>query len=287
MFRTPKFAILAATGALSFLVACEGEPPKVPTTPAAAEPPATEPAPAAPGGATPPAGPAPTGSGATPPAASATSACCGAAASPPPGTTGSPAAPAAPPGTAAAVPVGAPATPAAPAALVNVVGTVTTTPAKSAGSAVVYLEDAATVPDRGMSAHIDNRQMSFIPFVTVVAVGAKVVFANNDPFPHNVFSPDNERFDLGSFAQNTSHVHVFKKPGAYSLLCNLHPNMLGYVVVAPSSYFARADAKGHFTIKDVPAGTYKITAWAPRLQTASQAITVAGAEATASFELHR
>jgi len=151
----------------------------------------------------------------------------------------------------------------------------------------VYLEDAGIVPKRGSIAGIDNHGMSFNPYVTVVTTGGRVVFSNSDPFPHNVFSPDNERFNLGTVQMKGSTAHTFKTAGVYSLLCNLHPNMLGYVVVSPSSYFAKANAKGQFIIKDVPPGTYKITAWAPRLATLTQSIAVKDADVTADFALHR
>jgi plastocyanin len=172
----------------------------------------------------------------------------------------------------------------------DIVGTVATKPAWSAAQAVVYLEEApkdeASPPPRTIT--VDNRQMAFIPFVAVSSVGAKVVFANSDPFPHNVFSPDNEKFNLGNLAQNGgAHSRTFSSPGAYSLLCNLHPGMLGYLLVVPTTYFARTDAKGHFVLKHLPPGTYRVTAWAPRVAPQTQAVTVGDADATAAFELHR
>ena len=73
---------------------------------------------------------------------------------------------------------------------------------------------------------------------------------------------------------------------AYTLLCNLHPNMKGYLLVIPSSSYAKADAKSAYTLKDVPAGTYKITAWAPGVKPTTQSVTVAG-DVTSNFELKR
>jgi plastocyanin len=171
----------------------------------------------------------------------------------------------------------------------NIVGTVTTKPSSSIGQAVVYLEDGPTedAPSHLQSVTIDNKQMNFIPFVSVVAVGGKALFVNEDPFPHNVFSPDNEKFNMGNIPQNGAHVRVFKNPGAYSLLCNLHPGMLGYLLVTPSTWFARTDAKGAFLMKHVPAGTYKATAWAPRQSPITQSVTVSDGDATIHFELHR
>jgi len=182
---------------------------------------------------------------------------------------------------------GAAAPVAAAPTLGDIVGDVVTTPPYLKGASVVYLEDAPKDPSRGMTAHIENRQMAFAPLVQVVTAGGSVSFFNSDPFPHNVFSPDHERFDLGLVQPGHSITHKFTNAGEYTLLCNLHPNMIGYLVVSPSSYFARTDARGHFKIKDVPFGTYKITAWAPRLATVTQSVTLKGAEAATNFELHR
>jgi plastocyanin len=171
----------------------------------------------------------------------------------------------------------------------NIAGTVTTKPAAMQGLAVVYLEDGPKddVPSHLQTATIDNRQMNFIPFVSVVAVGGKVVFTNEDPFPHNVFSPDGEKFNMGNIPQNGAHQRVFHSPGAYSLLCNLHPGMIGYLLVTPSTWAVKTDAKGKFLMKHVPAGTYKVTAWAPRQSPVTQSVTVTDVDATVTFDLHR
>lgn len=181
----------------------------------------------------------------------------------------------------ATAPVAAP-----PAAAPSISGTLTMA-GKPLPFGVVYLEDAPIDPNAKMTARIDNRQMAFVPFVTVIPAGGKVTFANSDPFPHNVFSPDADKFNMGTISHNQMVVHSFPKPGEYSLLCNLHPGMLGYVVVAPSSYFSKTDAKGHYAIKGVPAGTYKITAWSPRVPTETKTVDVKGGDTTLDFELHR
>ncbi len=169
----------------------------------------------------------------------------------------------------------------------EIVGKITATPAYLQSVAAVWLEDAPKEPGRGMTARIDNHQMLFTPMVTVITAGGAVTFNNTDPFPHNVFSPDG-KFNMGTIPQNGSAAPKrFDKPGTFTLLCNLHPNMVAYLVVSPSSYYAKTDANGRFRIKDVPPGTYKITAWAPRLATVTESVTLSGAQATADFELHR
>jgi plastocyanin len=273
MKRLLLLSVLTAAPFLAPLVACEGEPPinapentlgapsAVAAMTASANP-QESPPPVMPGCAPPPCAPAPSASIA-PVGASATSA---------------PESPSVAAGAAGALVLRG-----------NIVGSLTTKPVSAIGQAVVYLEDGPVedAPSHLQTVTIDNRQMTFAPFVSVVAAGGKVVFANLDPFPHNVFSPDGEKFNMGNIPQNGAHVRVFKEPGAYSLLCNLHPGMLGYLLVTPSTWFAKSDAKGNFVMKHVPAGTYKVTAWAPRQSPVTQPVTVAEGDVTIHFDLHR
>jgi hypothetical protein len=63
--------------------------------------------------------------------------------------------------------------------------------------------------------------------------------------------------------------------------------MLGYLLVTPSTWFTRTDPKGNFAMKHVPAGTYKVTAWAPRQTPVTQSVTVGEGDVSIRFELHR
>ena len=173
---------------------------------------------------------------------------------------------------------------AAPGAKGNLTVTINATPANAAKSAVIYLEDAPK--DKEVSGTMDNRQMAFVPHVLVVTAGAKVSFSNSDPFPHNVFSPDHEKWDMGMIPAHGTRVRKFAEPGVYTTLCNVHPNMKAYIVVVPSSYFAKADKNGELVIHDVPAGKHKLVVWAPGVKTEQQDITIGGDKAV-SVELHR
>ncbi len=186
--------------------------------------------------------------------------------------------------TATTAPAGMNAAGAATSAKGTVSGSITSTPAASAKSAVVYLEGAPE--DKPVNGTMDNRQMAFVPHVLVVTAGAKVNFTNSDPFPHNVFSPDNEKWDMGMIPAHGTRVRRFDKPSVYTVLCNIHPNMKAYIVVVPSSYFAKADKNGAYSIHDVPAGKYKLVAWAPGVKTEQQELTVNG-DKTQSFELRK
>lgn len=175
-------------------------------------------------------------------------------------------------------------TAAAPAGPFNISGTVKSG-SRPGKFAVVYLEDGPKDPARGMNVSIDQRMMLFVPYIAAVGVGGSATFVNSDPFPHNVFSPNGEKFDLGTLSKGGTAKRVFKQPGPYTLLCNVHPGMIGYIYVAPSSYFAVANAQGEFTMKAVPEGTYKIAAWAPKMGAPAQSVVVRGADAKVEIEI--
>lgn len=205
-------------------------------------------------------------------------------------------APLPPPAQSAAPPAAseAPAPPAAAATAVpanaerrTLSGTVTSA-ARPQPGAVVYLEDGPIEPGVGASALVDQHNMAFVPFVSALAVGGTMTFLNEDPFPHNVYSPDGEKFNLGIVSRGVKRTRTFKQAGVYRLLCNLHPPMIAYVVVTPSSYFAITDRQGKFVMKNVPGGTYKVALWAPgKLAAETQSVKLLGADATIDFALHK
>jgi plastocyanin len=170
----------------------------------------------------------------------------------------------------------------------SVTGKVTASPAKYLGDTVVYLKN---VPGNNTPSTtiVDQKAMQFIPRVAVVTVGDTVNYGNHDSVAHNVFSPDNEGFNLGTFPPGESRPYTFKKANvAYSELCSIHPEMLGYVFVGQNPYHAVVDGSGNFTIKNVPAGAYSVAVWNPKLKGADQNVTVtAGAPATVNFAISR
>jgi plastocyanin len=165
-------------------------------------------------------------------------------------------------------------------------GLVTNLAGHPVANAVVYLEDGPVEEGRGRSVTIGQKNMLFLPFVSAVAHGGKVIFANDDPFPHNVRAAKPEHFDLGMMSQHSVRMRTFDKPGAYQLLCNLHPNMVAYLYVTPGSYFAMTNAQGKYSIKDVPEGTHPVTVWAVGLGGEASA-TVATEDATVDITLHK
>jgi plastocyanin len=167
-------------------------------------------------------------------------------------------------------------------------GTVATNPyhAVKVGG-VVFLEDGPRDSGTPASATLDNHDMEFVPSIVVVPAGGSVIFTNTDPLMHNVFSPDGEKWNLGEIPQNGSLVKRFDTPGAYTVLCNLHTSMIAHLLVTPSGHFTRTDTTGGYVLKNVPPGTYHVTAWVPRLKPVTQSVTVTVGEVTANFDLER
>ncbi len=159
----------------------------------------------------------------------------------------------------------------------TVTGKVEATPAKYLEETVVYLKDAkAEGAPRTVS--MDQKNLKFVPRVLAIAKGDTVKFLNHDGVAHNVYSPDGEAYNLGTFKPGEERSHTFAQEGAYSQLCSIHPEMLGYIFAAPSRLAAAVDAKGHFTLKNVPPGTYKLAVWNSHLKAPDRSVTVAAGQ---------
>jgi plastocyanin len=139
---------------------------------------------------------------------------------------------------------------------------------------------------------VDQKHMTFVPHVIVVLKGTAVDFLNSDPVGHNVYWPSvsgNKKLahNMGTWPQGQSKSFTFNDPGVASLLCNVHPEMSGYVVVVPTPYFAVTNKDGEFEIKDAPAGSYTLKTWSEEGKPTSQSVNVAGDSTTVDITVHR
>lgn len=143
------------------------------------------------------------------------------------------------------------------AGLGTIVGKVT-----GAANAVIYVEDIQETSKGSATMKQEGKQ--FVPSVLVVQKGTSVSFPNLDAIFHNVFSvtPDHS-FDLGSYQKGESKSVTMAKSGVVSVYCNMHPQMVGHVLVVPNGYYVRAGNDGFFKLQNVPAGRRRVVAWAP------------------------
>ncbi|MBI2566976.1 MAG: methylamine utilization protein [Candidatus Schekmanbacteria bacterium] len=171
----------------------------------------------------------------------------------------------------------------------ELVGTAVCLPAGPAEGVVVALTGSAipTPPPLQHVAEIDQRGLRFVPHVLAIPLGTTVSFPNNDPIRHNVFSPSETRmFNLGTYHPGESRSVRFDHPGIVEILCNVHPDMLAYVVVLDTPYFGVSSATGAFRITDIPAGGYSLSVWCENHGWTAWSLTVAPEQrATARVEV--
>jgi plastocyanin len=159
----------------------------------------------------------------------------------------------------------------------DIEGQVSVRVARNNANAVVYIDK---IPGKRFTppaepVKLDQINLTFVPHVLPVLVGTTVAFPNSDEIRHNVFSPGPlSKFDLGSYPRKQVRYQVFDKPGAVTLLCNVHVEMSAFVIVTETPYFAVTDAAGKYKLKDVPPGKYVLKVWHERARPSSVEIVV-------------
>lgn len=153
------------------------------------------------------------------------------------------------------------------------------------GESVVYVDTIAgkTFPAPAEHALIDQKGLLFQPHINVVLVGTTVDFLNSDKVAHNVFWPSLMQGgkklpgkNLGTWPTGEKRSFKFEQVGVAALLCNVHPEMAGYVVVVPTPYHAVTDKAGNYKIDNVPDGQYNVVGWHEGAKNSTKAVTVAG-----------
>ena len=128
---------------------------------------------------------------------------------------------------------------------------------------VVYVDEplANVTPAETKPVAITTQKNAlFDPHVLPVAVGTTVKWPNEDDIYHNVFSMSDPKIfkPPGLYHQERVPLITFDKVGRVDVFCAIHAQMHCVILVVPNPLFAKVDAHQTFTIKDVPAGTYKL-----------------------------
>jgi len=114
---------------------------------------------------------------------------------------------------------------------------------------------------------VKQHNLQFEPFVLVVPVGAEVRFPNEDSVHHQVysFSPA-KTFELKLYGKDQTRAVRFDKPGVVSLGCNIHDQMVAFIVVTDAAFAGKSDASGHLVLHGLPPGAATIHVWHPYLR---------------------
>ena len=171
---------------------------------------------------------------------------------------------------------------------------------------VLFPTNKAALPKTALPllASINQEKMQFIPAVSLVPVGAKVTFFNNDPWDHHVrsspagmgqFNTTNAGFEIRLEGKSegkpakSSEVTISKAGvvGATLLGCFIHGSMRGYIYASESPWAAKTGADGMAMFDDVPDGTAQVKVWqADQLvDVPMQQAVVGAAPAKNSFQL--
>ena len=145
---------------------------------------------------------------------------------------------------------------------------------------VVLPANKSVLPALPMPAQatIVQEKMQFIPNVTLVPVGAKLGFINNDPWDHHVrsspagmgqFNATQAGFELrleGKLvAKPAKPVEVTldkaSAPSATLLSCFIHGSMRGFVYASESPWAAKTDAEGLAIFDGLPEGAAQVKVW--------------------------
>ena len=130
---------------------------------------------------------------------------------------------------------------------------------------------------------VDQHNCLYTPHVLVVDVNQKFKVTTSDQTTHNIHplpAPGtgnigwNKSQPPGAPPIETS----WKAPEMISVKCNIHPWMHGWHVVVKGPY-AITGEDGSYTIKNVPAGSYTVTAWQEEYGTQTEKVTVAAGQA--------
>ena len=106
------------------------------------------------------------------------------------------------------------------------------------------------------------------PRVQGAMANQQIKIHNGDPTTHNVHAFDMRAGEgeesLYNLAQPKGAADIDKDANGYEVVkfkCDVHPWMLGYVVVSDHPFFAVTGDTGEFKLEGVPAGKHTIEAW--------------------------
>ncbi|HYK89460.1 MAG TPA: carboxypeptidase regulatory-like domain-containing protein [Acidobacteriota bacterium] len=128
---------------------------------------------------------------------------------------------------------------------------------------------------------IDQKGCIFEPHVLAIQAHQKLLVLNSDPTMHNIhplaeYNPSWNRSQTETMSPiETSFAH---EEIAIRVKCNVHPWMKGYIAVFAHPYFAVTGREGRFELKNLPPGTYTITAWHETFGTIEKQVTVGSEE---------
>lgn len=114
---------------------------------------------------------------------------------------------------------------------------------------------------------IDQKNLTFLPYIEIFRPGDKVVFRNSDQTRHHVYSFSSiKAFEFVLVPGESSPPLVLDKGGVIAVGCNIHDLMIAYLYVSDAPWIAHSGADGLVAFHNLPAGAYNVRVWQPRLR---------------------
>lgn len=153
----------------------------------------------------------------------------------------------------------------------------------------VYLSEGVSgAPAASGSAELDQVNCRYTPHVLGVQSGQDIEISNSDNLLHNINATptENRGFNISQPRAGITSTQRFAVAEVMvPVRCDVHGWMQAYIGVVDHPYFAVTGADGSYSIANVPAGDYTLTAWHEEFGTMSASVTVtAGGTAAASFD---
>lgn len=134
---------------------------------------------------------------------------------------------------------------------------------------------------------VDQQGCLYVPRVAGVQAGQPIRFRSSDDTLHNVHGEPRQspRWNFGLPRRDTERTLTLHGPEVMvPVRCDVHPWMRLDLGVIAHPYFAVTSDDGTFRFTDVPAGTYLVAAWHPKLDRQEKHIAVQPQQtATVSF----
>jgi len=134
---------------------------------------------------------------------------------------------------------------------------------------------------------LDQTGCNYTPHVFGIQVGQSLDIRNSDPILHNVhYVPvKNREQNLSQTGGKIDRVQFLRPESPVRVFCEVHGWMLSWAHVTNHPFFAVSGEDGAFMIRNVPPGTFQLSAWHEELGTITLDVEVkTGETASVTFE---
>ena len=159
--------------------------------------------------------------------------------------------------------------------------TVVTDPSNSLENVVVYISAGADDPNPPSQAvTFTQKGCQYIPHVIAIHTGQELDVLNADQTSHNIhpLAKVNREWNKSQPPGAPPIKDKFDAPEFISVKCNIHPWMHGWFAVLKTNHYAVSSNGGAFSLPNLPAGKYTVTAWHEDYGTKTQDVTISGNE---------